>query len=276
MDVESLWRLARSSEARALLALALSPDAERGRLLLQHLRELDPPELIFAADWYLQRELLPEALRAEASKALRVRLSELAAASPRAMQYPAMLLAQGASPETPFSPRDLQELEAIASLPDWRETDFHTIFQATHRHLEAAGLPQYSFGVAVSALANEPAALLKRRAEASREQLSPEELRRLGEALWHIGERLAAESTLLERFMGLSLIREGATTLEDEARLQQAASQYDEARDAWKGLREAAPPRWPLHSLRDALVEAGIRDEMAYMRRFLPASPPAP
>jgi hypothetical protein len=278
-EFEDSWHLVKSPEARMALALALAPEAERGRFVLEHVRELNPPEMIFAADWYLQQKALPEPLRAEAAKVLRARLSKLAAASPRAMQYPAMLLLRGSSPDAPLTPKDVLEIEAIAALPDWRETGFRELIQTAQRQLEATGLPHvtdYAFSLAAMGLASEPLYLLKKRAEASREGLSPEELRRLGEALWRMGSLAAAESTILERMLGLQVMQVGAIVLKDEDRLQQASTQYEEALAAWQALRAAALDRWPLRSLRASLVEASMRDEAAYIRRFLPTPSPAP
>jgi hypothetical protein len=112
--------------------------------------------------------------------------------------------------------------------------------------------------------------------EVSREHLSPEELRRLGEALWRLGSHVAAESTLLERLLGLQVMQVGAIVLKDEDRLQKAETQTMEAQASWRALRAAAPGRWPLHSLGVSLLEASMHDEVAYIRRFLPMAPPAP
>jgi hypothetical protein len=262
-----------STETELILTLAMPPEAKRARLILQHLRELDPPELIFAADDRLQNESLPSVLRTQASQALHTRLSELTLASPHAMQYPALLLVDGSSPDAPFTPEDLQAIEAIAALPDWRESDFHTIYQRVLRQFEAAGQSQpaqAAFMLAVESLATEPAYLLFKRTEASRETLSPAELRRLGEALWRIGSHMAEESTLLERMLGTRLMKDGASLLQDEVRAQQASVLREEGAAASKAMSQAAPSRWPLRSLREAFLDAMLRDEMGCMLRFLP------
>jgi len=261
------------SEEDPLFTLSLDPSASRGRLILRHLRELDPPELIFAADYFLEHESLPATLRTQASKALRARLSELTVSSPRAMQYPALLLMEGSSPEVPFTPEELQALEAIATLPDWRETDFHVLYERLASRFQAAGHTQpthAAFSVAVSALATRPAYLLFKRTEASREVLSQEQLRRLGEALWSIGSRMAQESTLLERMLATRMMVDGAQLVGDEARAQQAAELRDKARNAANAMHQAVPERWSLRALNSAHVDAMVRDEMGYMFRFLP------
>lgn len=265
-----------SAETELMLALSQAPNAERASLISQHLRQLDPPELIFAANDALQHESLPKALRAQASRALRARLSELTVASPRAMQYPTLLLVSGSSPGAPFTAQDLQALETIAALPDWRETDFHMLYQHGLRHFEAAGNSQpasAAFMLAVMSLASEPASLLFRRTEASRETLSPTDLHRLGDALWRIGSRLAEESTLLERMLGTRLMMEGAGLSGDESRIQQASALREEAAAASSAMRQAAPERWPLRSLSEAHLNAMTRDEVACMLRFVPPSP---
>jgi len=264
-----------SAETELMLALSLAPNAERARLILQHLRKLDPPELIFAANDSLRHESLPTALRAQASRALRARLSELTVASPRAMQYPTLLLVGGSSPEAPFTAQDLQALEAIAALPDWRETDFHTLYQRGFRHFEAAGNSQpasAAFMLAVMSLASEPAYLLFKRAEASRDTLSSAELHRLGDALWRIGSRMAEESTILERMVGTRLMIDGASLLGDKARLQQASALREEGAAARSAMTQATPERWPLRSLNQAFIDAMTRDEVGCILRFRPPS----
>jgi hypothetical protein len=261
------------SEEDPLLTLALDPSAARGRLILRHLRELDPPELIFAADYFLEHESLPAALRTQASRALRARLSELTVSSPRSMQYPALLLTDGSLPEAPFTLEELQALEAIAALPDWRETDFHVLFERLVSRFQAAGHTQpthAAFSVAVSALATRPAYLLFKRTEASRKVLSEEQLRPLGDALWRIGSRMAEESTLLERMLATRMMVDGAQLVGDETRAQQASTLRDEARDAANAMRQAVPERWPLRGLNKAHVDAMVRDELGCMFRFLP------
>lgn len=278
-DVRAQGSLIRAGEAELMLALALYPDEERGRLILQHLRELDPPELIFAAEFVLDHESIPKQLRLQASKALRARLSELTVASPQAMQYPALLLVLDSSEEAPFTSEELQALDAIAALPDWRETDFHTLFNRALGHFQATGHEQPAhgaFSLAVSALATKPAYLLFKRTEASRDVLSAAQRQRLGEALWRIGSRMAAESTLLERILGGRTMVDGATLVGDEARVQQATAMSEEARAAANAMRQAVPERWPLRSLSTALIDAKVRDELGCMRRFLPPASTSP
>ncbi len=266
-------RLSGSFDANSLLTLLLEPEDERAHFVLQHLRELEPPELIFAVDDVLRHPSFPEELRLQGAQAVRARLAELTVASPQAMQYPALLLLEGSSLEAPFTPEELQALEAIAALPDWRATGFDTIFQRAASHFRAARHDQpahAAFMLAVTALANRPAYILFKRTEASREVLSPPQLHRLGEALWRIGSRMAEESTLLERMLGTRMMIDGAELAGDPARAQQVSTQREEFRAAAEAMREAVPERWPLRSLNAAHMEAKMRDEMGCMLRFLP------
>ncbi|HVG57634.1 MAG TPA: hypothetical protein VNA24_03715 [Hyalangium sp.] len=268
-----------SPEVELLLATSQPPELRHGHLVLQHLHELEPPEWVFAADDLLRSESLPQELRTQGAQTLRARLSALTIASPQAMQYPALLLVLDSSPETPFSSEELQALEAIAALSDWRETEFHTLFHHALDQLQAAqhSEPAHTaFMFAVSALASRPALLLFKRAEASREVLPAEQLHRLGEALWRIGSRMAKESTLLERLLGTRLMEEGAELTRDKVRAQHVSLMRETARQAAEAMRQAVPERWPLRSLYAAHMEAKMRDEMGCMLRFLPPTPVPP
>ncbi|MBN1210753.1 MAG: hypothetical protein JXB05_38245 [Myxococcaceae bacterium] len=272
-DAEPEELLADSPEAAVLLALLKEPSARHGRLVLQHLHALGLPEFIFAADDTLQSPSVPPALRAQAARAVRARLSELTVASPRSMQYPALLLVHDSSEDAPFTAEELRGLEAVAALPDWRETDFHVLYEHSLGHFKAMDHAQpthAAFMLAVTALATRPAYLLYKKTEASREALAPEQLRRLGEALWRIGSRLAAESTLLERMLGARMMVDGAELAGDELRAARAVALRDEWRAAANATRQAVPERWLLRGLSADYLEAKLRDEMGTMLRFLP------
>lgn len=266
----------RSSEAELLLALMQPPEPMHGKLFLKHLPRLKPPEWVFAAEEFLQSDSLPEELRAQGAQAVRARLSELTVASPHAMQYPALLLVTSTSPEAPFSSEELQALEVMAALPDWRETDFRVLFQHALDELQKAhhSQPEHAaFMFAVSALASRTSYMLFKRTEASREALSAQQLHRLGAALWGIGSRMSEESTLLEHLLGTRLMAEGATLIGDEARAQRVAEMREKAQRAAEAMRQAAPDRWPLRALNAEHLEAHVQNELGCMLRFLPPMP---
>jgi hypothetical protein len=268
---EQTWRKELSAEQRFVLALSMRPEAGRARAILQQLPVLAPPELLVAAVEHLQREELPAALRAQARTTLRARLTALSADYPESMQLRALLLLEGTDSKTPFTPRELEELEALSQLSDWRQTRFLSLYRYALGHFEATGvsLPEnYAYTLAVMSLVSPVPLLLQQRLDASRDTLTPAERQRLGEALWRIGSRLSDESSILERLVGLNLMKKAATTLEDDARLLQATELLAEERATYADWQRAETMRWPLPSLKQVMIDAAMSDEVAHMRAF--------
>lgn len=270
-DPEEVWRRELSAEQRFVLALSLSPEAGQARAIFQHFPEHAPPELLVAAADYLDRDKLPASLRAESHTALHTRLGELSASHPESMQLRALLLLEGTDAKAPFTPQELEELDALSQLPDWRETGFLALYQYARSHFEATGVSQpedRAYNVAVAALMGPVPLLLHRRTEASRGTLTPPERQRLGEALWRIGSRISDESSVVERLMGLSLMKKAATELGDPLRLLQATELLDSERATYGAWLSAATVRWPLPSLRQEMIDAAMNDEVAHMHAF--------
>ncbi len=268
---EQVWRKELSAEQRFVLALSMSPDADRARAILQQLPVLAPPELIVAAVEHLQREELPAAVRAQARTTLRARLTALSADYPESMQLRALLLLEGTDAQTPFTPRELQELEALSQLPDWRQSGFLALYRYALRHFEATGVSvpvDYAYTLAVMSLVSPVPLLLQHRLEASRDALTPAEHQRLGESLWRIGSRLSDESSVVERLVGLSLMKKAAAALGDDTRLLQATEVLADERATYQAWLSAESHRWPLPSLRQAMIDAAMSDEVAHMHAF--------
>ncbi|WNG23835.1 hypothetical protein F0U62_07180 [Cystobacter fuscus] len=270
--LEKVWKKELSAEQRFLVALAMSPDdAEQARALVTHLPALTTPELLNPIAEYLKRDNLPAPLRDQLRAALRGRLTALIAEHPRSMQLRALLLLEGTSDQTPFTAREIQELEALSQLPDWRQSEFLSLYQSTLRQFETTGvtLPEnHAYSVSVLALTGPAPLLLQSRAQASWDTLTPAEHQRLGEALWRIGSRLSDESSVVERLVGLQLMKKAATALGDAERLRQATEWKAEEHATYSDWVSSQSTRWPLPSLYKAMTESSIRDEVAHMHAF--------
>ncbi|MFY0584108.1 hypothetical protein ACN28S_66160 [Cystobacter fuscus] len=270
--LEKLWKKELSAEQRFLLALAMQPvDAEQARALITYLPKLTTLELLNPIAEDLKSDRLPAPLRDQLRAALRARLAALSTEHPESMQLRALLLLEGTSERAPFTAREIQELEALSLLPDWRQSDFLSLYQSTLRQFEAIGVSpadNHAYTVSVLALAGTAPWLLQTRAEASWDTLTPTERQRLGEAMWRIGSRLSEESSILERFVGLNLMKKAATALGDEERLRQATEWRAEAQAIYTARQAADPHLWPLPSLRTEMFESAVRDEVALMRAF--------
>ncbi|WP_155893525.1 hypothetical protein [Cystobacter fuscus] len=271
-SLEKIWKQELSAEQRFLLALAMQPvDAEQARALIAYLPKLTTLELLNPIAEDIKSDRLPAPLRDQLRAALRTRLATLSAEHPESMQLRALLLLEGTSDKAPLTAREIQELEALSQLPDWRQSDFHSLYQSTLRQFEAIGVSpadNHAYTVSVLALAGTAPWLLQTRAEVSWDTLTPAERQRLGEAMWRVGSRLSDESSILERLVGLNLMKKAATALGDEERLRQATEWRAEGQAIYTAWQAADPHLWPLPSLRTEMFESAVRDEVALMRAF--------
>jgi hypothetical protein len=272
--IEGMWQRTRALDTRLMVVLStFPPTEEQARFVLEQLPSIEEPEWAVAAFDFVRRDTLPEELRAQAAEILVHRLDALSAASPGTQQLRVLRLLGLTELTAPLTPVELSELEAIATLPEWREATFAGLHAHARRHLEEAGAPfaaGYALMAATGALAGHAPYVLLKRAQVSLEHLAPAERERLGRVLWSIGSRLAAESTVLEQVVGFNLMRHGAMALQDETRLQQVDARTQEVRASLQASFQAALGRWPLYSLQEALLQATLHDEGAHLRGFLP------
>jgi hypothetical protein len=271
---EAAWRRANSAASRLTLLLASETlSEERASWLLQQVPTLDEPALLAAVSDTLSRHTsLPPAFRQEAAPALRQRLARLVEATPHSMQPRLLLLLVGTEAPTPFSARDLEELDALSTLPSWRDTSYTRTFQEARQHLRELGVPaptERALLVAGRSTGSSSALLLLRRAEATGKQLSEDERRWMGRMLWRIGTRLADSSSYLEHTVGLLLMESGAEDLNDRCGEAEASTRQDELSASVLASYKAALDRWPLPSLRREMEEARARHEANWLRAWL-------
>jgi hypothetical protein len=270
---DETWRRAASVHERFVLTLITHPlTSERAHWLVEHLPTLDDPALFIAARSLLGDEAAPEPSRAQVEPVLRARLDSLVDAHPRSMQLHLLRVLSSTSRDEAFAPLELAALEAIASLPRWRETSTLEVFRDTHRVLRKAGVACPGVGASTLALrcaVGQGPTLLRKRAAATRSQWLPGSRHGLGRVLSRIGERLAEGPTLLEHLLGLGLMRRGAEDQQDALAAERIDTRRDESFVAQQCWRRAAPARWPLASFLEETWEATARDERAWLRTFL-------
>ncbi|MFL5348151.1 MAG: hypothetical protein ACJ8AT_25440 [Hyalangium sp.] len=273
------WRGTSSVPARWILTLASSPiDPEQAKWLLQQLPEVGDVALFLAAFNVLIREALPDDLRAQAAVEVRRRLSQLAGMHPRSMQLQLLSYLHGSSEDAPLDIDDLTMLRTVSELPLWRETSLADTFLSARKALRESGLAnagQHAFTVASQSITDKGSYLLRKRAKATRSSLAHGARHPLGNILSNVGTRMAENSTLLERTLGLLMMQRGAEDAEDPVAMGRAAARLDEVYAAQAAWRRAAVDLWPLHSLREEMLEASARDENALQRTFM-AQPHVP
>jgi hypothetical protein len=277
--LQELWRGTSSVPARWILALASHPlDLEQAKWLLQQLPEQDDVALFVAAFDVLSHEALPEEFRSQATSELRSQLFRLARIHPRSMQLQLLSYLHGTSEEAPLNSSDLATLIALSELPTWRETSLADTFLSARQILRESGVAnagQQAFTVASLSITDRGSYLLRKRANVTRGGLARGARHSLGRILSHVGARMAENSTLLERTLGLLMMQQGAEDAEDPGVMEKVAALLDELYSAQAAWRRAAIDRWPLHSLLEEVLEAQARDEYALLRTFM-AQPHAP
>jgi hypothetical protein len=270
---EELWRDTASPAARVVLTIASRPlSPERARWLIEQVPGLEDPGMFVAVFNVLIADTLPTELRAPAAAALRPRLAQLAEAHPRSMQLQLLHRLAGTHRETPFTTQALKELEPLLTLPVWREFRTLDLYLEARAHLRAAGLAdasRHALDVVTLSVTDEGSLLLRKRAKVTRSHLLPGARERLGRVFHGVGTRLAEQSTLIERLLGLWMVSRGAEDMRADAEMMQADALLDEAHAAEASWRRAAFLRWPLRSLTEEMLEASARDELAYLRTFI-------
>jgi hypothetical protein len=268
---DAVWATASVSVRRVLALTAHSRPPEREEWLLQQLPTLDDPALVVAAATRLSHSEVSTALQRRARPVLRRKLAELARAWPQSMQL--QLHHQLAEPreDAPLTPRELESLEALSTLPSWSVGTGEETFLEARRELRTAGVrraAERAFSLANSASAGPARALLDKRAAATRSHLLPGARQRLGRILTGVGTRLAEEPLLVPRMLGLMMLKAGSEDLQDPAALARADTALD-ALFAMQGpLRQTALPLWPIASLQEDVWEASARDAEGFLRSF--------
>ncbi|MBZ4417007.1 hypothetical protein [Myxococcus sp. RHSTA-1-4] len=275
-EAESWWAPS-PTPARLTLALTSYPlPPERAEWLLQQLPTLEDPALFIVAASVLSGPAVGAALRRRARPVLHHRMEELARAAPKAMQLQLHRQLAGTSQDEPFGPLELEALETVAALISWREDSAEGTFLEARRRLREADVPHASrraFSLATAAAVGPAHAVLNQRAEATRSQLMPGARHGLGRILLGVGTRLAGETLLVPRTLGLMMCGAGAEDLRDPESLARFEESSDELFAIHAEFRKAALALWPIASLQEDAYAAAARDECAFLRAF--ASPEA-
>ncbi len=261
-----------SGPVRLTLVLAMPRLSETSaRWLMDQLPGLEDAALVHAASITLLTEQLPPTLHTQTRGVVLHRLSRLVKDSPSVMQPRLLRLWAKNSEWVAFSQDELEELEAVSSLPTWKNTSLMDTFLEARAHLKEAGLPHpgvAAFDVARISNNHWGIILLSKRAEATRAQLLPGSRHRLGLILWRIGSLLSQDSTVFASNSGLQLMSAGATDMGDEAARARAEQMFQENLRVLQAADQASLERWPLPSLWEEVAEARARDEWAHLREF--------
>lgn len=272
-SLEGAWARTDRIEVRLMLAFAgFNPDEASRRWLYTHLEEVQDPRLLRSALEYFASDVHPP----EPREALRTRLRRFADQEPTEMQRALLLLVEQRPLDAPLTEAEFRELERIAALPDYRPTPTSSLYAEAERLLRSAGVEPReggAFSAMVQELGLQGPSLLLQIVKASEPTLSNDHRMRLGRALWSLGERIAAESTLVERMVGRNLRRQGARLLGDSARLAQASAEFEEGLKVVRTTQQLELDAWPLPSLQEAMLAASVEDEWKHLSAFATPTP---
>ncbi|GMU07508.1 hypothetical protein [Corallococcus caeni] len=263
--VDRVWERTQSVEVRFTAALADKASDVQQQWLAEHVSEIASPDLLPAAYEYFQPrpdDALKD-IRLKARESLRRRLEPLVADA-NASEGPLLLLVGDSAKDVPLTREDIQALERIAALPRFRSTSLAQAGAAAKRRLESTGItprPPSLFQAAAVSLSLDATVLLKKRVEATKEHLSTEDQIRLGQVLFTLGGRIVANSALVDHFVGLSLMRQGAELMDDREKLAQVTRDFEQARAVFQATSSLHVDSWPLPSLHRDWIQASLADE---------------
>ncbi|WP_338868820.1 hypothetical protein [Myxococcus stipitatus] len=267
-SLEGAWARTARVEVRLLLAFAgFNPDEASRRWLSIHLDDVQDPGLLRSALEYFASD----ANARDPRESLRTRLRRFADQEPTEMQRALLLLVEPHPPDVPLTEEELRELERIAALPDYRPTPTSTLYAEAERLLRSAGVEPReggAFSAMVQELGLQGPFLLLKIVKASEPTLSNDHRMRLGRALWSLGERIAAESTLVERMVGWNMRREGAMLLGDSERLTRAKRDFEAGHAVIRTTQQLELDAWPIPSLQEAMLAASVEDEWTHLSAF--------
>ncbi|MCP3103114.1 hypothetical protein LZ198_29970 [Myxococcus sp. K15C18031901] len=261
------WERAPDVEARLVLALNAPrelPDDTSRQWLVSRFVDLPGPYFLRAAAERFQRP--------EEKRVLHPLLQKHNAPPREEMQVSLLLLLDPTKPDAPISPAELSELERITRLPDYRTLSLARAHAAATRLLTRAGLehPAHAaFMVVIGELLLEAPSRLSQRVRASEATLTPSDRARLGHVLWNLGERMAAEPTLVERMVGWGKMKEGAGLLDDAERMARADGARQQGLRVLRASQSLRVDDWPLVALQREWLDATVADEWTHLSRLV-------
>jgi hypothetical protein len=269
-DTGAVWEAA--DEARRFALGALYPPALTGPRLewmLEQVRSCSSVPLLMA----LYVQLL--ALDAQAPLYQRLvspvveRLGQLAGSAPT-LQLGLVSFLAGSALTAPFSRADLEALEKLVALPEWKQPSSESFFQEMRTLLDGLLPAPGHHAWAMTSLAQGVflGSLLLQRAQASKALLNEDEQRWLGRLLWDAGTRLREQRSDLELDMGLRLQKNGAELMQHPQGWEQSLAAWMELGRWEDAVKQAAVYRWPLASLQEECCEPRARDERVWMKAF--------
>ncbi|OJH35917.1 hypothetical protein BON30_35470 [Cystobacter ferrugineus] len=268
-DTWSPWDA--THESRRLPLVVLNPELARARQDevggLVHASDSLPILMALREHLFAYEEQDP--LRPGLLPAVDERIGQLAGSSPRTLQLALIPFLTGSLLSQPFSHGELETLENLVTLSEWKQPSSEQFFMEMLGHFEALPAPgHHAWSAATLAQGVSLGVWLYHRARASKAHLNDEDRRWLGRLLWVAGARLREQHSCQEVEQGLRLQMLGSEWMEHSPSRDDCITVWVDVGRWQKSLLQAAYYRWPLASLQEESCEPRARDELTWMRTF--------
>ncbi|HYO68853.1 MAG TPA: hypothetical protein VEU33_22500, partial [Archangium sp.] len=249
----------------------LSPDSAKGRepWMREQVLSCQSVPLLLA----LREQLLPledgAPLRQACLASVEERLGQLAGPTPRTLQLALIPFLSGTSRSAPFERRELEALEKLVALREWKQPSSDEVFREMRAHTDMLHGPAHHAWVMTSlAQATSHGTWLLQRARASKAHLTEDGLRWLGRLLYEVGARLREQRSRLELEMGLRLQMFGSELTQHVPTREECIAAWIQLGNWEDAVKKAAYDRWPIGPLREESCEHRARNELAWMQAF--------
>jgi hypothetical protein len=208
-------------------------------------------------------------LRQSLLSAVEERLGQLAGPSPQTLQLALVSFLAGSALTAPFERRDLEALEKLVVLREWKQPSSEQFFLETREHLGMLYAPgHHAWLVATLAQGMSLGSWLLQRARASKAHLTDDEQRWMGRLLWEVGARLREQRSHLELEMGLRLQMFGSELMQHPPSRDDCIAMWGQLGQWEEAVKQAAYDRWPLAPLREESCAPRARNEHAWLQAF--------
>jgi hypothetical protein len=274
-DTWGSWK--KADEARRFLLAVLNvemfgPHEAWG---LEQVRACQSIPLLLAFRQQLSLAGQPERLLQAFLPVVEEQLMQLAGPSTRTLQLALLPFVFGTSPDAPFTRRELEALEALTPLTEWKQPSTEqTFLEMRERFQGLLRVPaNHAYVMARSAQGEFIARRLLERGLASKAHLPEEERRWMGRLLWEVGTRLCTQRSDAELTLGVKLQMYGSEQSLHGPSRDSSISLWVELGHWEKAVERSGVYRWPLASLQEEACEVRARDELAWLHAFAGKGP---
>jgi hypothetical protein len=270
VDTGPVWESATEAQRFPLAVLHPALMEPRQEWALAQVRASQSVPLLMALCQQLHALEAQAPLRQLLLSAVEERLGQLAGPTPRSLQLALLSFLASSSPAAPFERHELETLEKLVALPEWKQPSSEQFFLEMRAFFEGLLLAPGHHAWLVATLAQSIflGPWLVQRARASKEHLTEDEQRWMGRLLWAAGARLREQRSELELDMGLRLQMRGSELTGHTPSREQCIAAWMELGRWEEALKQAAYYRWPLASLQEESCAPRARDEQAWLKAF--------